>query len=302
VELANVYYAWNDLAQSEVYLEKGLALSEQGGRKLVTQYGRVYQARLLRAKGDPKAALALLEQVERETRQAGISAISVQVDAQLASLRAETGLTIPDGFLEDIDISIGERVGYRQAIRAFQAAHGLIALRRYEQALRLAEDLEAASARCGCTGWQIEALALQAVAAYRLGRSTQAFQSLRQALQLAEPERQTRTFLDLGKVMIEMLQVLPRHGNDLVLVDALLAASGEGLQTAHAAERQPAPLSERELEILRLIAAGCTNQEIADQLVIALGTVKRHTSNIFNKLDVDNRTSAVARAQAMGLI
>lgn len=63
-----------------------------------------------------------------------------------------------------------------------------------------------------------------------------------------------------------------------------------------------APLSERELEVMALIAAGYSNKEIADELVIAIGTVKRHTVNIFNKLDVKNRTEAVAKARELGLL
>jgi LuxR family maltose regulon positive regulatory protein len=62
------------------------------------------------------------------------------------------------------------------------------------------------------------------------------------------------------------------------------------------------PLSERELEVLRLMAAGCSNQGIADHLVIAIGTAKRHTANIFDKLDVRNRTEAVTKARQLGLL
>jgi LuxR family maltose regulon positive regulatory protein len=82
----------------------------------------------------------------------------------------------------------------------------------------------------------------------------------------------------------------------------LLATFGNVSQTQAARQRLIAPLSQRELEVLGLIAAGRSNKEIATELVIALGTVKRHTVNIFNKLDVRNRTEAVAKARELGLI
>lgn len=302
VELANVYYAWNDLAKAEAYLEKGLQLSEQGGRKLVTQYGRVYQARLLRAKGETRRALALLEQVDFETRQAGISAISVQVNALMAHFRAELGLEAPASLLEDVGLQTGERIGYRQAIRVLQSARGLLALGRWQPALDLARDLGAAADRCGCLSWQVEALAMQAAAAYRLGEASGGLDLLCRALALAEPQRQVRTFLDLGEPLGEMLRVLQRQMAGSAFVAELVTASGVHGGAALPGQGLSAPLSERELEVLRLIAAGCSNQEIAERLVLALGTVKRHTSNIFNKLDVDNRTAAVARARELDLL
>ena len=73
-------------------------------------------------------------------------------------------------------------------------------------------------------------------------------------------------------------------------------------QTTHPGEVLVEPLTERELEVLRLIATGCSNKEIAHQLVLAIGTVKRHTANIFNKLAVRNRTEAVARARELDLV
>ena len=73
-------------------------------------------------------------------------------------------------------------------------------------------------------------------------------------------------------------------------------------QHAHLGEQLVEPLSEREIEVLRLIASGCSNKEIARELILAIGTVKRHTANIFNKLDVRNRTEAVARARELDLL
>jgi len=120
-----------------------------------------------------------------------------------------------------------------------------------------------------------------------------------------------RLFLDEGapivKLLLNLRETTPEQQ---AYIQLLLAASTDHETTRpddreeHPQRSQPLvdPLSERELEVLLLIAAGASNEEIAERLVIALGTVKRHVSNILGKLTVSNRTQAVARAQAIGLL
>jgi LuxR family maltose regulon positive regulatory protein len=101
--------------------------------------------------------------------------------------------------------------------------------------------------------------------------------------------------------MLELFRMAQKRGLSLEFSSRLAAAfAGQGSKNA----THPAPaggaLSKREMELLRLIAQGCSNKEIAAQLIISIGTVKRHTVNIFTKLDVKNRTEAVARARDLG--
>jgi LuxR family maltose regulon positive regulatory protein len=115
-----------------------------------------------------------------------------------------------------------------------------------------------------------------------------------------------RVFLDEGKPIEALLQTAVTNWDNHELLGyarkLLTAFAGERAPAAADRLPQPSIVSERELEVLRLMAAGCTNQEIAANLVIALGTAKRHTANIFDKLDVRNRTEAVARARQLGLL
>ena len=126
---------------------------------------------------------------------------------------------------------------------------------------------------------------------------------LSEALVWAEPEGYVRVFVDQGKGLVSLLHKAAQRGISPDYVARLLSALGEGTDAKLSAP-QPLiePLSERELEVLQLLATGRSNREIADELVLATGTVKKHLSNIYGKLNVQNRTHAVARARELKLI
>jgi LuxR family maltose regulon positive regulatory protein len=189
---------------------------------------------------------------------------------------------------------------------------------------------------------EIEICVLQAMALHESGEAEQAAQSLATALALGEPEGYRRIFLDEGRVMAALLArcrarkpepgaYLPSPGYVQSLLEASQREAGiaaprparadEGRSPSSAREAAsltsvpgaapvairtpdglPISLSAREVEVLRLIAEGKSNQEISAELFLALNTVKRHAYNIFAKLDVKNRTLAVTRARQLGLI
>ena len=135
------------------------------------------------------------------------------------------------------------------------------------------------------------------------GDATRALAALERALVLAEPAGYVRVFIDEGTPMINLLRSAGAQGIRTGYVSQLLSVA---VTTAEAItiEASPLvdPLSERELEILRLIALGSSNPEIAEELVLAIGTVKSHTGNIYSKLGVRNRTEAVACARELNLL
>jgi len=153
----------------------------------------------------------------------------------------------------------------------------------------------------------IEILLLQALAWQAQAQQDQALAALERALALAEPEGYMRLFLDEGPAMLALLRLAHARGLAPAYLAMLLVAAGEQ-PSASAAVPTPRstllvePLTERELEVLHLIAAGASNEEIAERLVIAIGTAKRHVSNIFGKLTVSNRTQAVAHAREIDLL
>ncbi len=186
------------------------------------------------------------------------------------------------------------------------------------QALSLLEPLQVSAEQQERWSHVIEMKILQALAHHMRHEDQQAFTILAQAMHLAVPEGYIRTFVDEGpqmRVLLSRLREQERKKGPTPYLDALLAAfSPEGMphkpslrglgQPRGRVLEQPLvePLSERELEVLHLIARGDSNQEIAEMLVIALDTVKRHVTHIFEKLGVNNRVQAVARARALGLL
>ena len=137
-----------------------------------------------------------------------------------------------------------------------------------------------------------------------------ALASLQEALSLAEPEGYVRVFLDVGVTMGELLDAFIQgrgapqaqwiYANKLQA--ALRAEAGEQRGIAAPGSQLIEPLSEREVEVLGLIAAGLSNREIAERLVLAVSTVKSHVNNIYRKLGVSKRTQAVARARELDLL
>ena len=190
----------------------------------------------------------------------------------------------------------------------------LIARRDFDMALSNLTTLIQAAQDTGQGSVLLKALVLQALAFYLSGNPSQALTSLEHALTLAEPEGYVRTFVDEGAPIAALLSVI-RSRSPMVnrgYLDKLLAAFGtEGpekpsaplLPVVHGIAPFPVEsLSLRELELLRLVAAGHTNQEIAKKLFLALGTVKKHLNNIFGKLDAQSRTQAIARARELNLL
>jgi len=187
-----------------------------------------------------------------------------------------------------------------------------IAQKKPDQAIALLSRLEETARSAGRMGRVIEILLLQALALREMGGSERALLALAKCLASAEPEGYLRIFLDEGQPMQMLLSQWLAHAGPGPVQDYAIRLLSQfdverPIVTAPQARARPAgglvePLSEREIEVLRLIALGRTNQEIARQLVVAPGTVKAHTASIYRKLDVANRTEAAARARQTGIL
>jgi LuxR family maltose regulon positive regulatory protein len=205
----------------------------------------------------------------------------------------KTDLSLPPD-AGDLESQFRER---EQIIRA----RALIALNRASEGMALLGPIlrviEAGERRRR----KVEVLDLIALAHWSLGQKERALQAFGQALTLARAGGYVRVILDEGVTLLPLLSEAAQRGIVADYVDVLLNEYPVRAQKP-AANRLPETLSERELEVLKCIAQGLSNQAIASRLYISLRTVKFHTSNILGKLGVANRTQAAARAREIGLI
>ncbi len=185
----------------------------------------------------------------------------------------------------------------------------LMAQNRWGEATALLQQLLKAAEAGGRISNVIEILILQALVMQAEGDTPVAMATLQRALALAEPEGFIRAFVDEGPPMARLLYEAMTCGIAPDYARRLLAAFPDAEPEPTAPAKSQAsqsdliePLSDRELEVLQLIAEGLTNPEIARQLYLSLNTIKSHTRNIYGKLGVHNRTQAVARAQALGIL
>ncbi len=223
-------------------------------------------------------------------------------------------LTEALGWVGEQGLSVDDDLSYLREFEHITLAKVLIARYRSDrveraihEAMRLLERLLKAAEVGERTGSVLEILVQQALAREAQGDFPPALVPLERALTLAEPEGYVRIFVDEGEAMRNLLRHATAGGIASSYTRRLLGAFDELSQPvstpAQAATADLAePLSAREVEILRLIAAGMRNQEIANHLFISLATVKRHIANAYGKLDVSHRTEAVARANELNLL
>jgi LuxR family maltose regulon positive regulatory protein len=236
------------------------------------------------------------------------SGMSEWVAADMAAERArlwlsQGNLAAARDWAENSGLATSDTVPFHREKEYRIFARVLIADGKAAQALRLLAPLVDLLAALRANHSLISARVLQALALQDCGDSAQALSALTPALSLGEPEGYLRTFVDDGEPLAKLLRRAQSNGVAPDYVNRLLVAL-EGVPQPAQTEAQPLvePLTERELEVLRLIAAGLSNQQIAEELVIAVSTVKSHINHIYGKLEVRNRTQALATAQRLGLL
>ena len=282
----------------------------------------VAQARLMAAQGDLSGALDLLDEAERQyvrnpLPDQPIAAMKARVWIRQGRLSEALTWAREQGLSPDDDLH------YLREFEHLTFARVLIARYRIARdegsvraALRLLDRLLQAAEDGGRTGSVIEVLMLQALAYHAQGNTPSAITSLERALSLAEPEGYVRLFVDEGEAMRLLISDFrfwiekqgQREGQRLAkYAENLLVALGQPIVVAQSKIPNPKseilePLSERELEVLKLLGTELSGPEIADRLSVSLNTVRTHTKNIYSKLDVSNRRAAIHRAEDLGLL
>ncbi|MCP5099609.1 MAG: LuxR family transcriptional regulator [Chloroflexi bacterium] len=297
--LAQVSYEWNDLDAAHRHAEQSIQLARQLENNDRAAARDVFLARLKLAQGDVTGAAALLTKVDQLVRQHNF----IQQMPELASVQILT-------LLQQGNLVTASHLAEKHKLPISQAR---IHLAQGDSATAVAV-LEPFRQQMEENGWQDEqlnAMVLLAVAHYADGERETAVTLLSDALVMADPGGFIRLFVDEGLPMARLLSEASRLGIMPDYIAKLLAAfEAEGhkikgtsnLPSASSAQPLIEPLSQRELEVLQLVAQGLSNREISERLFLALSSIKGHNRNIYGKLQVQRRTEAVARARELGLL
>jgi LuxR family transcriptional regulator, maltose regulon positive regulatory protein len=318
VGLAEVAYQRNELESALWQATEGIALCRQFLYPAPLGIGLVTLAWIRQAHGDPGGALEAMGEAARAALGPGVTGLLNPVPAQRARLLLAQGdVAAAARWAEERGLGPGDEPGYPREPEYLVLARVLLAQDRPAQALTLLERMLAAASGQGRTGSVIEIGALRALALAACGDQDAAVDAVARALVLGCPQGYVRVFADESAPMAALLvrlltpqqdQRAPARGIDAGYLAALLRACGPGdavPRQKRALATLPGmtePLTGRELEVLRLIAAGWSNQRIARELFVSLDTVKKHVTHVLGKLGAANRTEAAAWARQLGLI
>ncbi|MBV9929082.1 MAG: winged helix-turn-helix transcriptional regulator [Acidobacteria bacterium] len=324
--LCDIYREWNDIENAKRHLDEALTIIHQTGRESYVAFVAENLKGLtlmLEMCGDAEQSRRLIESAAGRMRRCGNEKTLRQLQALQALLHLRRGDHAFVGrWAESCGIGPEDEPDYPNELTHMTFARWLVAKGEAGRSLPLLARLQRSAESGGRLRSVVEILILRALAQQACGLEAEALDTLERVLAAAAPESYVRSFVDEGEAMRKLLlQALKLSGKrweaeSPELLRYVLKLNGAFGPPAPAAKAQAAPaaaeglpwwyandpLSERELEVLRHVARGLSNQEIADKLFISAGTVKRHMSNIYQKLDVHNRTQASERARAFKLL
>ncbi len=301
VGLGDVKREWNELDAAADLIDEGLQLAEAGGDFVFVRDAYLARARLDWARGDLDSAMCDI----RRARQVARGSSTWHIDAMCAHLQIARGnLAAAEYWAQQSGLTIDDELCAVDEYPHLVLARLRLAQGRADETLHLLERLLSAAEAGGRTGHVIEILILSALAQQADNDMPRAIAVLARALTLAEPEGYVRVFIDEGAPLAALLSHASHARlNGQAGYARKLLAIFDGLKaTATNAASANSMLSDRELEIVRLIAAGRSYQGIAHELIITMGTVQSHIKNIYSKLDVHSGLEAVARARQLALL
>jgi len=302
----------NDLEGAITQAQKGVEVAGRGKRDVsFFAWSNLYLLRVLFSGGDLIGMESVIEKMQNVVQR---SDLPILAHKQLSAWQARIWVERND--MEAASYWVNEQGLNTDGELSFFSESQYIAFARIlgiqgdaEDAIRVCQRLLDAAEAGGRTLRVIEILILQAITYQTMGDIDQAITTLEKALKIAEPEGFIRIFVDEGQPMARLLyEALSRRIASDYVQRLLTAFPDEEKARSTSLQADPSefdliePLSERELEILQLIAEGLTNQEIGSKLYLSLNTVKAHTRNIYGKLGVNSRNQAAARARTLGIL
>lgn len=301
----------NELEEALVKVEKGVNLAKRGREIGITGWAYLAIIRVLFSCGDQSGMEEMIEELRNFILEFPAPQwVTYRLDSWRVKLwllqdRIESAVE----WANQLGLEIDAKLTYQNQRDYIGYSRILIAQGQFDQAAKLLPRLLEAAKNSGNRSREIEIMILQALLSQARGEHQQALDSLSQAFSIAEPVGYFRTFVDEGPPMAKLLRLAYQHEvhpeYTLRLIKAFDSDTHQTQHLGHAYAEQdfpPEKLTNREVEVIRLIAAGYTNKEIAVELVLSMNTVKVHTRNIFSKLEVTNRIQATSKALALGII
>ena len=294
MDLAALHYEWNDLAASEQYLQKAILLSQRAKNDEFLVGCWLLEMRLRIAQGNPAGADAALTQAKGLAQAEKIpEAMVKRVESAQVYMLLATGKSTSNA---------GQKLVPQADNHLFYRFLGVTKARTLPEAsarVYLSGLAQAAQEN----GWGYGLLAVRTLQAVNAGSQDEGLHFLVEALHQAEDNDFIRTFVEVGDALVPLLKEAVRLGKMPDYARRILAVTAAEVPVEtpvpHALVE---PLSERELEVLRLLVTGMSNREIAEQLFISTGTAKTHIHNLCGKLGVRNRTEAAMKASELGLV
>ena len=309
--LGLVYYEWNQVEKAREYLLRGIQLSAFSGHNASLIYSKIWLARLLQSEGDLDNAAKLTHEA------AGLLPLGAPVWLKPEVVAQQVRLALAQGNLLSAETALGQYNRTSQdplthPDEAFFFAHlhwlqyrlenQQLPANEYDEGIQLANRLVEEAIQAKRLGIALQAVLIRALLLAAAGSSAAALEDVETALSMAQPEGCIRAFVDEGPSMESLLKrALSQSANPGLVMSLLAAFPGAADQTPLQAGLVE-PLTDRELEVLRFIAAGLKYEQIAQKLFITVNTVRYFVKEIYGKLNANNRTQAIETARALNLL
>jgi LuxR family maltose regulon positive regulatory protein len=313
VEKAGLLYEWNDVDTAFAHLEKGLNFLPWWGKRddLCLAYSTLSRFQL--SQGNRTEAESTIEKAVQLIKGHRVfsEARSAVETAQVKIWLAQEDWAAINHWENKISKRLGsnDENGFQDELARITQARVLITKNQIDEAVCLLSNLEESTRANGRQYRLIEITILQALASQTSGDMERALKYIEQALNLAEPKGFIRIFVDEGPPMAHLLyealkrEIAPEYVQQLLAAFPVTEPEETDLTKPQVDQSGLIePLSDREIEVLQLIAKGLTNQEISNKLFLSMHTVKTHTRNIYSKLGAHHRAEAVAKARAFGIL
>lgn len=310
VQLADILYEQNQLERARQLAEHGILLCKQWGHRAHIIDGYVILSRIRLAMDGPEEALNVLENSQEirdleDNRNLAtpflhnrLNALKAQIQLKLRRNNETAHRAGSRSFVDEPSLRRDERA----------YAKLLIAEGRFAEAIERLSPLLEHLRILGLNLYVIRVAVLLSLALQADGKTERALEVFKETLRLAEPEGVIRTFLDEIPEVMPLLENAAANGSISGYAGYLLNEAQIGMENSKKADNSSLkqaliePLTDRELEVLRLLASGRSNSEIASELFLAVGTVKKHINNIFGKLGVSSRTQALLQAKELDIL